>query len=124
MVDDAVSAVKKVGGTFAGVYDAISIEDQSLKYVFQILEKLGGGNVATVLPPPENVPSNIKAANVFGIDQITHILWAEYVPEALASGQLKCLPEPMVVGKGLESIQKGLDENKKGVSAKKVVIEL
>jgi hypothetical protein len=30
----------------------------------------------------------------------------------------------MVIGKGLESIQAGMDENKKGVSAKKVVIEL
>ena len=124
VVDDVVSAIKKVGGTFAGVYDAISIEDQSFKYVFEIVDKLGGGNVATVLPPPENVPSNIKAARIFGIDQMTHILWAEFIPEALKSGQLKCLPEPLVIGKGLENVQKGFDENKKGVSAKKVVIEL
>ena len=124
VVDDVVSAVKKAGGTFAGVYDAISVADQSYKYVLPMLEKLGGGNLAVVLQAPENVPSNVKVGKIFAINELTHKLWAEYVPEALASGQLKCLPEPMIVGKGLESVQEGLDANKKGVSAKKVVVEL
>ena len=124
VVDDVVNAVKSSGGAFAGVYDAISVQDDSYKYTLSILEKLGGGNIAVVLPSPENVPSNVKVGNVFGIDSLTHPLWADYIKPALISGELKCLPEPLVVGKGLESVQKGLDENKKGVSAKKVVIEL
>lgn len=124
MVDDVVAAVKKTGGSFAGIYDAISVQDQSFKYTVPMLEKLGGGTLTTVLPGPESPPSNVKVGNVFGINENTHVLWAEYMTPALESGQLKCLPEPLVVGKGLESVQKGLDENKKGVSAKKVVIEL
>ena len=119
-----VNAVKAAGGDFVGCYDAISLQDQSYKYVLPMLEKLGGGNLAVVLPPPENPPSSVKSAHVFGINKMTHPLWADYVTKALEGGQLKCLPEPLVVGKGLESVQKGLDENKKGVSAKKVVVEL
>lgn len=124
VVDDVVAAVKLVGGTFAGVYDAISLQDQSYKYTLPILEKLGGGNLATVLPNPKNVASNVKCGNVLCISPLTHPLWKDYVTKALESGQLKCLPEPTIIGKGLESCQAGLDENKKGVSAKKVVIEL
>ena len=119
-----MAAVKKTGGTFAGVYDAISLQEDSYKHAVPIIEKLGGGILTTVLPGPENPPSNVKVGGVFGINENTHILWLEYITPALESGQLKCLPEALVIGKGLESVQKGFDENKKGVSAKKVVIEL
>jgi len=70
------------------------------------------------------VPEGTKVANVFGISELTHDLWTGYLPEALREGKLRCVPPPHVVGKGLESVQKGCDMNKKGVSAKKVVIEL
>jgi len=55
---------------------------------------------------------------------MTHQIWRDWVPKALETGLLKCVPEPLVVGKGLEHVQKGFYENKKGVSAKKVVVEL
>lgn len=124
VVEEVRSAVKKVGGTFVGVYDAISTQDDSYKFTIPILEALGGGNLATVLPGPEKVPSSVKTGAVFAINPVTHALWKDYVTPALEQGKLLCLPEPMVVGKGLESVQKGCDTNKKGVSAKKVVIEL
>ena len=125
-MDDVAAAVKSVGGTFAGVYDAVSLQDQSYKYVLPILEKLGGGVLATVQPGPDpkDVASNVKCSMILCISPLTHPLWKDYVTKALESGQLKCLPEPAVIGKGLESCQIGMDENKKGVSAKKVVIEL
>lgn len=122
-VDDVVKAVKSVGGDFVGVYDAISNED-SYKSVLPIAEKLGGGSVAVTLPPPKDVPSGVKIGNVFGINSNTHPIWESYITPALQQGKLRCVPEPLVVGKGLDSVQKGLDTNKKGVSAKKVVIEL
>ena len=124
MVDDVVAAVKKHGGTFAGVYDAIS-EKVSYNHTVPIVEKLGGGSLTRVLQGgPESLPSSVKSGAVFGINENTHVLWREFMTPALEKGVLKCLPEPLVIGKGLESVQKGLDENKKGVSAKKVVIEL
>lgn len=124
VVDEVVSAVKSVGGTFSGTYDAISEQDKSYKHVLPILEQLGGGSLAVVLGAPENPPNNVKICNVFGINDLTHAIWSDYVTKALEQGKLKCVPEPLVVGKGLGNVQKGLDENKKGVSAKKVVVEL
>ena len=124
VVDDIVGAVKSAGGEFAGVFDAISVQDQSYKYTIPILEKLGGGVLSLVLGPPEEVPDSVKPASVFGMGPRTHPVWESYITPALEQGKLLCLPEPLVVGKGLESIQKGLDTNKVGVSAKKAVIEL
>ncbi|KAK3107945.1 hypothetical protein LTR53_018003, partial [Teratosphaeriaceae sp. CCFEE 6253] len=124
VVDDVVAAVKSTGAEFVGLYDAISLPDDSYKYTLPIVEKLGGGVLSIVLPPPENAPKGVKPAGVFGINDMTHGIWEDYVTPALEAGKLRCLPPPQVVGKGLEAVQAGLDANKKGVSAKKVVIEL
>ena len=43
---------------------------------------------------------------------------------ALANGSFKCKPDPQVVGKGLESIQKAVDLMGQGVSATKLVVEM
>ncbi len=51
-------------------------------------------------------------------------IWQDYVGDALANGTLVPEPEPLVVGKGLDKIQEGIDVLKKGVSARKVVIAL
>ncbi|KAJ2987996.1 hypothetical protein NUW58_g4208 [Xylaria curta] len=48
----------------------------------------------------------------------------EFLPEALANGTFVAKPDPQVVGKGLESIQTGLDTYKQGVSVKMIVISL
>lgn len=123
IVDDVVKAVKAVGGEYAGIYDAISTPD-SFKHVVPLAEKFGGGIVATTLPPPTDAPASITFGNVFAIDESTHALWQTFVPQALEQGKLKAVPEPLVVGKGLESIQAGLEKSKEGVSAQKVMVEL
>ncbi|KAK5167154.1 uncharacterized protein LTR77_007884 [Saxophila tyrrhenica] len=124
VVDDVVAAVKKVGGTFVGVYDAISEQDKSYKHTVPIIEKLGGGSLPVVLGGPENPPSSVKVGQVFGVNDMTHPIWADYLPKGLESGKFRAVPEPLVIGKGLENVQKGMDKNKEGVSAKKVVIEV
>ena len=47
-----------------------------------------------------------------------------YIPEALAVGKFQAKPDPLLVEGGLEKAQEGMDLLKKGVSAKKVVIEI
>jgi hypothetical protein len=42
----------------------------------------------------------------------------------LENGRLKPKPDPLVVGKGLDKIQEGVDKQRAGVSAAKVVVEL
>jgi NADPH:quinone reductase-like Zn-dependent oxidoreductase len=51
-------------------------------------------------------------------------IYVDYLPDALAASTYIAAPEPVVVGKGLEYIQAGLDLQKKGMSAKKVVVSL
>lgn len=129
---DVVAAVQQSGKHFAGVYDSISLPE-SVKHCFEVLQKVGGDSdkkMATVLPPPEDTPADIDAKAVFAITiamqfkDVGEAVWQQFVPGALESGALKFLPEPLVVGKGLEHAQKALDTQKAGVSAKKVVLEL
>lgn len=123
-IDDIHKAIKaSEPRNFIGVYDAISNAD-SYKITVPVLEKVGAGNLAVTLPGPEKVPDAVKVGNVFGVGEVTHPVWEHYVFEALKQGKLKAVPEPLVIGKGLENVQKGCDKNKAGVSAKKVVIEL
>ena len=51
-------------------------------------------------------------------------LYEDFLPQALAEGHYVAAPQPVVVGKGLDYIQVGLDTQKQGVSAKKVVVSL
>lgn len=51
-------------------------------------------------------------------------VWINWLPAALEKGQMKCKPDPEVVGQGLESIQLAVDTIGAGVSAKKIVVEL
>lgn len=134
VVDDIVGAVaqlKKDGHDFVGVYDAASLPD-SFKAIGQIFDKLGASKLvsakklATVLPASD-LPSDVEAHNIFAavLDKdVLDSVWGEYVPAALEKGVLKALPPASVVGKGLESVQEGMDVNKKGVSYSKVVVEL
>ncbi|WPH01893.1 Hypothetical protein R9X50_00474700 [Acrodontium crateriforme] len=116
--------IKAVGDdTFIGVYDAIGTAASS-EIDVAILEKLGGGSLATVHDVPANLPANVKAKHIFGLGAFSFPIWEKFVTPALESGKLQCLPKPLVVGKGLESLQKAMDRLKDGVSAQKIVVEL
>jgi hypothetical protein len=54
---------------------------------------------------------------------IGEYIFGEFLPEALEKGVMQAKPDAEVVGKGLESVQHGVDVLKKGVSAKKIVVE-
>jgi NADPH:quinone reductase-like Zn-dependent oxidoreductase len=121
MIDDVVKAVGE--DTFVGIFTSIST-DATYELTLPILERLGGGRMATSQPPPEKLPGNVKATMVMGVGDHSAPVWQNFVTKALESGQLKCLPESLVVGKGLESLQEALDRAKAGVSAQKIVVEL
>ncbi|GAB7362959.1 hypothetical protein MBLNU230_g3255t1 [Neophaeotheca triangularis] len=125
VVDDVVKAVKDLPSSeFVGLYDAISEKEASQDPSMQILSKLGGGHYAAVLPISAEVPANVKTHQLFGIDESTHPIWENWVEKALESGQLKCLPPPVVKGKGLQGVEAAMDANRQGLSAQKAVVEL
>lgn len=45
-----------------------------------------------------------------------------FLPKVLAEGSFKAKPNPVSAGKGVESIQAGIDMLQKGVSAQKVIV--
>lgn len=50
-------------------------------------------------------------------------VWRKYLPEALETGVFVAKPDALVI-EGLERVQEGVDILKKGVSARKIVIEV
>ncbi|GAA5981128.1 hypothetical protein JCM10908_003994 [Rhodotorula pacifica] len=133
LVEDAVKAIEAAGPEFGGVYDAIS-ENGTVQKSAEIAIKAFGGKgklyVATTLPPPaDKLAGGVKAGGVFAVDillkeeaRIAKSVYLDFVPKGLKNGSLKPKPDPLVVGKGLESVQEGLNVQRKGVSAKKVVV--
>lgn len=123
--DDLVRAVKAAEENFVGVIDCISEEETSLKHCISVLENVGGGKLGIVKPEKElNLPENIEVSRIFAFNELTNPAWKEFLTPALENGTLKCLPEPRVVGEGLEWVQEALDTLDKGVSATKVVVTL
>jgi NADPH:quinone reductase-like Zn-dependent oxidoreductase len=57
-------------------------------------------------------------------NEVGPAMFVDFLPQALANGAYIAAPDPMVVGKGLESIQTAISLLKKGVSAKKLVVSL
>jgi hypothetical protein len=59
-----------------------------------------------------------------GAPHIGKAIWHDYMPLALQSGRFYAKPDPFILKGGLAKVQDGIDMLKKGVSAKKIVIEL
>jgi len=55
---------------------------------------------------------------------VADAVYTKFLPGALASGRFQAAPEALVVGEGLDAIQEAMDLQKKGVSAKKIVVKL
>jgi len=57
-------------------------------------------------------------------NEVGPAIWGKWLTPALASGLMKCKPDPFVIGHGLESLQAACDKLKAGVSATKVCVEI
>ena len=128
---DIIAALK--GKTCAGALSvghvstpehAISAEDACLEIVHQ---SHGHKFVAMALRVPEKLPEGVTAKFILANEmdnEVREAVYGKFLPKALKEDNYVCAPEPMVIGKGLESVQEALDVQNKGVSARKVVITL
>jgi len=124
LVNQVVDAVKALeGNEFAGIFDAISVET-TLATNLAVLDQLGRGHLALTHPPPQHIPQNVQAGIIFAVNNVATPCWRTYVTATLEGGQLQCLPPPLVVGNGLEWVQRGSEMSKAGVSGTKLVVEL
>ena len=95
--------------------------------VLEIISKAKGNKfVAMAMRYEGPVPDEVESKFILGSDladnEVGAAVYVNYLPKALAEGKFIAAPEPLVVGKGLESIQKAFEVQRKGVSAKKVVV--
>ncbi|KAJ5629596.1 alcohol dehydrogenase [Penicillium herquei] len=110
----------------------------------EILGRIGGGKLLVVNIPEGTFPENVEPSmgmlvysyilivisNFVKViclpvtPELGHHIWHGFIPEALAAGKYQAKPDPHLIAGGLQSIQDGIDLLRKGVSAKKVVIEI
>jgi len=70
----------------------------------------------------------IRTNFVFGTtlmdNEVSGLIYTDFLPRALVEGKFVATPEPHVIGKGLGFVQAALDAQRQGVSAQKVVVSL
>ncbi|KAJ4413895.1 putative secondary metabolism biosynthetic enzyme [Gnomoniopsis sp. IMI 355080] len=74
-------------------------------------------------PPPGVTIKHIYGPSILN-SHVAKAIYQEFLPRALSDGRYAPAPEPLVVGTGLESIQKALDLHNRGISAQKLVVSL
>ncbi|KAG9234052.1 putative zinc-binding alcohol dehydrogenase domain-containing protein cipB [Amylocarpus encephaloides] len=72
----------------------------------------------------KGVHSSFIFATTLANNGVGNFIYENFLSQALAAGSFVASPEPLVVGKGLESIQGAMEVQRKGVSARKVVVTL
>jgi NADPH:quinone reductase-like Zn-dependent oxidoreductase len=70
------------------------------------------------------VKTNLVAASAIVTSGVGRHIFTDYLPKALEAGTFVPAPEHEVVGQGLEAIQEAFDLQRKGVSAKKLVVTI
>ncbi|KAF2443143.1 GroES-like protein [Karstenula rhodostoma CBS 690.94] len=148
VVDDVVTAMK--GKTSAG---ALAIGENSMFRCLDVLSRCKGDkHMAMATYPVPSQPKRFamlqtiyyfvtsmisitvksklrRIATSFVWGSVAHspvgeAVYANFLPAALTNGKFRAAPEPVVAGEGLEAIQGAIELQKKGVSARKVVVRL
>jgi len=87
--------------------------------------KLVSFNVSRML---KSSTRRIRTNMIFGTtlmdNEVSRVIYVDFLPRALADSWYVAAPEPLVVGKGLASIQEAFEVQIEGVSARKVVVSL
>lgn len=128
VVGDLVAELSK--GEFVGAYDVIGSRESGMQTA-QVVAQLGGGIMADVLDPPEDIPATVQSKMCFALtifygdnQFVGKAIYEDFLPQALASGQILPMPPAEVVGQGIESVEEACQKHKAGVSAKKLVVTL
>lgn len=113
VVDDIVDGLKEY--EVAGIFNAIGGETSGTAcngIMSKVKTPSSRKHVATVPPLPKSIPDGVtvealgSAATMFFDDRkkIASYIWQQFLPQALEKGVLKAVPEPLVVGTGLEKV--------------------
>jgi hypothetical protein len=97
--------------------------------VLEIVSKAQGNKLVALGFPydgkiPECVESKFIIGNGIARNDLGAAVYTNYLPIALAEGKFVPAPEPLITGKGLESLEITFGIFRDGVSARKVVVSL
>jgi len=94
-------------------------------WVVPTMAKLIWANVTLMI---NSRRKGIKTKYIFGTslieNEVGSLIYRDFLPTALAEGRYVAAPPPQVVGHGLGDIPRALEAQKRGVSAKKLVVTL
>ena len=115
------------GKTIAGALDCIGADAWTI--CMDVVHKSTGTKfVATAKhgfpDPPEGVTIKTFFAITIKDNEVGKAIYEDFLPKALKAGTYVPAPEPLIAGKGLESVQAAVDLQQKGVSAAKIVVSL
>ncbi|CAD0108825.1 unnamed protein product [Aureobasidium uvarum] len=127
LLEQLTNAFKK--RTIAGVLHTAGDAQSSMSICADLFSKVDGNKFfTTTVTLPVDIPAGFRYSRVFAgtikDSGVADIVFGDFLPQAIAGGKYKPAPQAEVVGTGLESLQKGLDILRKGVSAQKLVVTL
>ncbi|KAL2867805.1 zinc-binding alcohol dehydrogenase family protein [Aspergillus lucknowensis] len=127
VVDDIVAALS--GKKLAGALDCIgSVGSNATQLTVDVVQRADGVKFVSTTKRGFKAPADVAVKMIFGTtlkdNAVGKAVYEDFLPKALKAKTFVPAPEPWVVGKGLESVQKAVDLMDKGVSAKKIVVSL
>ena len=124
---DVLKALTTVlrGTDFAGALHATG----NMAQCFEVVSQSEGRRfITTTLPAPEDRPANVETKQIFATslkdNEVSHAVYVDFLPAALAARSYRPAPPARVVGRGLQALQRALETQKQGVSGEKVVVDL
>lgn len=135
VVDAIVSAARADGLAIRHCFLAIGQLAQCQAVLKEFVEKGSieySGKIASAPPLPENAEVVEGLETIFVMPsgdeevRLEHFRYwiSAWLTENLAKGAVKPSPEPWVVGKGVDAVNAAVDEILRGVSCKKLVVEI
>ncbi|KAL3476662.1 zinc-binding oxidoreductase CipB [Aspergillus californicus] len=124
IADDLVAALS--GKTLAGAIDCIGLS--ATPVTVDVVLRSSGVKLVSTVKPGFQAPEGVTVKFIFGTslkdNDVGKAIYEDFLPEALKAKTFVPAPEPLVVGKGLGSLQEAVDLQAKGTSARKVVVPL
>ena len=96
-----------------------------LKWLVPLMGRMVSANLSTML---KCRAWGIRTKFIFGSslinNEVSRVIYADFLPQALAENRYAALPTPQVAGHGLDRIAAAMEMQKQGVSASKVIVTL
>jgi len=106
-------------------FDDVPRGRNRLRHLVPVLARVIAGSIALKLRARRR---RVRTAMIWGGSLINNevgpLIYAQFLPQALARGAYVAAPKPQLVGTGLADIPAALDQQRKGVSARKLVVKL